>query len=65
MLGPKLHCGGAIITDLHILTAGHCITFGFVLNQSVFFFLYNINEKFLIAAPPVIISVFEVKVSLT
>ncbi|XP_052739992.1 plasminogen [Bicyclus anynana] len=28
MLGSKLHCGAAIITDLHLLTAGHCITFG-------------------------------------
>lgn len=28
MLGPKLHCGGAIITDINILSAGHCITFG-------------------------------------
>ncbi|CAH2243607.1 jg5129 [Pararge aegeria aegeria] len=28
MLGSKLHCGAAIITDQHLLTAGHCITFG-------------------------------------
>nr|XP_034828510.1 plasminogen-like [Maniola hyperantus] len=28
MLGSKLHCGAAVITDQHLLTAGHCITFG-------------------------------------